>query len=66
IPVISVNEVDEYTRQGFIKGGMIPKINCCVTAVNEGVKTAHIIDGRIPHTILIELFSDAGVGTMIY
>jgi acetylglutamate kinase len=66
IPVITVDKVEEYTKQGFIKGGMIPKINCCVTAVNEGVKTAHIIDGRVPHTILIELFSDAGVGTMIY
>ena len=44
---------------------MIPKLECCVTAVNGGVKRAHILDGRIPHSILIELFSDQGVGTMI-
>ena len=45
---------------------MIPKIDCCVEAVRQGVERAHIIDGRIPHSILIELFSDEGVGTMFY
>ncbi len=45
---------------------MIPKIDCCVEAVRRGVKRAHIIDGRIPHSILIEMFSDEGIGTMFY
>ncbi|MGL4761314.1 MAG: acetylglutamate kinase [Sarcina sp.] len=50
---------------GIIKGGMIPKIECCMDALENGVEKAHIIDGRIPHTILLELFSETGVGTMI-
>ena len=47
-------------------GGMIPKIDCCVDAVRRGVGRAHIIDGRIPHSILVELFTDEGIGTMFY
>ena len=66
IPVVNVSEVPSYQRQGIISGGMIPKIDCCVEAVRQGVERAHIIDGRIPHSILIELFSDEGVGTMFY
>ena len=66
IPVVNVSEVPSYQRQGIISGGMIPKIDCCVEAVRQGVDRAHIIDGRIPHSILIELFSDEGVGTMFY
>lgn len=66
IPVVNVSEVPSYRRQGIISGGMIPKIDCCVEAVRQGVDRAHIIDGRIPHSILIELFSDEGVGTMFY
>ncbi len=66
IPVVNVSEVPSYQRQGIISGGMIPKIECCVEAVRQGVERAHIIDGRIPHSILIELFSDEGVGTMFY
>ena len=50
----------------IISGGMIPKIDCCVEAVRRGVHRAHILDGRIPHSILIELFSDEGIGTMLY
>ena len=50
----------------IISGGMIPKIDCCVEAVRRGVNRAHILDGRIPHSILIELFSDEGIGTMLY
>ena len=50
----------------FFSGGMIPKIDCCVEAVRRGVHRAHILDGRIPHSILIELFSDEGIGTMLY
>ena len=66
IPVVNVSEVPSYQRQGIISGGMIPKIDCCVEAVRQGVKRAHIIDGRIAHSILIEMFSDEGIGTMFY
>lgn len=64
IPVVNVSDVPALERQGILSGGMIPKVNCCVEAVRRGVGRAHIIDGRIPHAILIELFSDRGVGTM--
>lgn len=66
IPVVNVSEVPSLKNQGIIGGGMIPKIDCCVEAVRRGVSRAHILDGRIPHSILIELFSDEGVGTMLY
>ena len=52
-------------REGVIQGGMIPKVECCVEAVRAGVERTHILDGRIPHSILIELLSDEGIGTMI-
>ena len=48
-----------------IAGGMIPKVESCVHAVRHGVHRAHILDGRVPHVLLLELFSDAGIGTMI-
>ena len=51
-------------RQGIIAGGMIPKVECCVEAVRRGVQRAFIIDGRIPHSILIEMMTDEGIGTM--
>lgn len=51
---------------GIIAGGMIPKIDCCLTALEGGVSRTHIIDGRVPHSLLIEMFSDRGIGTMIY
>ena len=66
IPVVNVSEVPKLQNEGIIAGGMIPKIQCCVDAVRRGVGRAHIIDGRIPHSILIELFSDEGIGTMFY
>ena len=66
ISVVNVSEVPMLKREGIIKGGMIPKIDCCVEAVRSGVNRAHIIDGRIEHSILLELFSDEGVGTMFY
>lgn len=66
IPVVNVSEVPSLKRDGIISGGMIPKIDCCVEAVRRGVGRAHIIDGRIPHSILIETFSDEGIGTMFY
>ena len=52
-------------KDGVIQGGMIPKIDCAVEAVRSGVHSAVILDGRIPHSILIELLSDAGIGTML-
>ncbi|MCQ2591214.1 MAG: acetylglutamate kinase [Treponema sp.] len=51
---------------GMIAGGMIPKIECCLTALEGGVPRTHIIDGRVPHSLLIEMFSDRGIGTMIF
>jgi acetylglutamate kinase len=66
IPVVNVSEVARLRREGIISGGMIPKIECCVDAVRRGVKRTHIIDGRTPHSILIELFTDEGIGTMFY
>ncbi|MGL5615200.1 MAG: acetylglutamate kinase [Sarcina sp.] len=62
---IHLNEVKEIMEENIIKGGMIPKIECCKVALENGVSKTHIIDGRIPHTILLELFSHNGVGTMI-
>lgn len=65
IRTVGVSEVPYLKKQGIISGGMIPKIDCCVEAVRRGVKQANIIDGRIPHSILIELLTDLGAGTMI-
>ncbi|MCR4925652.1 MAG: acetylglutamate kinase [Clostridiales bacterium] len=64
ISVVNVSEVKALKNQGIISGGMIPKIDCCVEAVRRGVNRTHIIDGRIPHSILIEMLSDEGIGTM--
>ncbi|MGN0655013.1 MAG: acetylglutamate kinase [Oscillospiraceae bacterium] len=63
IPSVNVSEVPFLKRQGIISGGMIPKIDCCVEAVRRGVKKTCIIDGRVPHSILIELLSNEGIGT---
>jgi acetylglutamate kinase len=51
--------------QGDITGGMIPKVVCCADALTDGVKKAHIIDGRVPHAVLLEIFTDIGIGTEI-
>ena len=64
IPEVHVSEVPFLIKQGIISGGMIPKIECCVEAVRRGVPKAIIIDGRIPHSILIEILSNEGVGTL--
>ena len=64
IPEVKVSEVPLLVRQGVIAGGLIPKVECCVEAVRRGVKRAFIIDGRIPHSILIELMTNEGIGTM--
>ena len=63
IPFVNVSEVPFMKRQGIISGGMIPKIDCCVEAVRRGVKKTSIIDGRVPHSILIEILSSEGIGT---
>ena len=64
---ISLNEmqVQEYIQSGDISDGMIPKVECCLDAIQNGVKKTHIIDGRIPHSLLIELFTTTGIGTLI-
>ncbi|MDD3428378.1 MAG: acetylglutamate kinase [Oscillospiraceae bacterium] len=64
IPHVCVSDVPALKREGTISGGMIPKIDCCVETVRRGVKKAVIIDGRVPHSILIEILTDEGIGTM--
>ena len=63
--MVHTYEVPELVSTGVISGGMIPKMECCVSAIAGGVERVHILDGRIPHSILIELLSDAGIGTML-
>ncbi|HIV00179.1 MAG TPA: acetylglutamate kinase [Candidatus Stercoripulliclostridium merdipullorum] len=64
IPVVQVSEAPQLIREGIISGGMIPKIECSVEAIRRGVSKVFIIDGRMPHAILIEILSDQGIGTM--
>ena len=61
----SLEVIDEIVRSGGIVGGMMPKVEACVRAVRSGVSRAHILDGRVPHALLLELFTDSGVGTMV-
>ena len=63
---IHIDEIPALIEEGIITGGMIPKIETCVEALNNGVKSAHILDGRIKHTLLLEIFTKEGIGTMIY
>ena len=65
IHVVRTQEVPALVEAGIITGGMIPKMQCCVDAIHGGVERVHILDGRIPHSILIELLSDEGIGTMM-
>jgi acetylglutamate kinase len=62
---LTAGEVDELIADGTVHGGMLPKIQCALSAVKSGVRSAHIIDGRMEHAVLIELFTDEGVGTLI-
>lgn len=62
---LTISKVDELIEDGTIYGGMLPKISCALDAVKSGVASAHIIDGRVPHAVLLEIFTDAGVGTLI-
>ena len=65
ISELQLSSVPALVREGVISGGMIPKVDCCVEAVRSGVDSAIILDGRVAHSILIELLSDAGIGTML-
>jgi acetylglutamate kinase len=65
IPTVTLSEVPGLIKSEVVSGGMIPKVECCVEAVRRGVPRAHILDGRIPHSLLVELLSDQGIGTMI-
>ena len=65
IPAITIDEAQQLRDQGVISGGMIPKVECCIDAIHRGVKNAIIMDGRIPHSILMEILTDEGAGTMV-
>lgn len=65
ISTLKVSDVPELIKNGIIKGGMIPKVECCISALQGGVKKTHILDGRIPHSILLEVFTNKGIGTMV-
>ena len=65
IPNITVDEANELKKTGVISGGMIPKIDCCIEAIRAGVQNVIIMDGRVPHSILMELLTDEGAGTMV-
>ncbi len=66
ISELRLHEIPKLHLENVIQGGMIPKIGCCMESVRMGVKKAHIIDGRVEHSLILELFSDEGIGTMIY
>jgi len=65
IKTASLSGLETLKKDGILTRGMLPKTDCCALALNDGVKKAHIIDGRIPHVLMIELFTDEGIGTMI-
>lgn len=65
ISELKLHQVNDLITRGIISGGMIPKVECCVQAIEAGVATTHILDGRIPHSILLEVFTDKGIGTMV-
>ena len=65
IPELTIAQAKQLRDEGIISGGMIPKVECCIEAINEGVKNVVIMDGRVPHSILMELLTDEGAGTMV-
>ena len=65
ISEVSLDEIDALLKQGVISGGMIPKVGCCVDAIRQGVKKVVIMDGRVPHAILMELLTNEGAGTLV-
>lgn len=66
IPEITISKAKELFDSGVISGGMIPKVDCCIEAIDKGVQKVIIMDGRVPHSILMELFTDEGAGTMVH
>lgn len=66
ISTVDAKTAGRFIQEGTISGGMIPKVKCCLDALREGVKKTHIIDGRVKHAILLEIFTDEGIGTQIY
>ncbi len=65
ISQLNISEVHKLIEQGIVDGGMLPKTECCIKAITQGVSAAHIIDGRIPHALLLEVFTNVGIGTMV-
>jgi acetylglutamate kinase len=65
VPEVDVSSIGELIRTGVIKGGMLPKIQCAMDSVQAGVRSAHIIDGRVEHALMLDLFTDEGIGTLI-
>ncbi|MBR2989291.1 MAG: acetylglutamate kinase [Clostridia bacterium] len=65
IPSVTLHEAEELFQSGVISGGMIPKVDCCIDAIRHGVKNVIIMDGRVPHSILMEILTDEGAGTMV-
>ncbi|MBQ7000352.1 MAG: acetylglutamate kinase [Oscillospiraceae bacterium] len=65
IPAVTVSEAKQLFEEGIISGGMIPKVDCCIEAIEKGVRHVVIMDGRVPHSILMELLTDEGAGTMV-
>lgn len=62
---VDIQGARELIRSGVVSGGMIPKVSCCIRSLAQGVKAAHIIDGRVAHALLLEIFTDLGIGSMI-
>lgn len=65
IPKLDIQKARELIDEGIVAGGMIPKVTCCVRSLAQGVQATHILDGRIPHALLLEIFTDTGIGTMM-
>lgn len=65
IPSVTINQAKKLKKDGIISGGMIPKVDCCMEAISKGVKNVVIMDGRVPHSILMEILTDEGAGTMV-
>ena len=65
IPDVTIDEAEELKAEGVVSGGMVPKVDCCVQALKKGVENVVIMDGRVPHSILMEILTDEGAGTMV-
>ena len=65
IKQMGLSKARKLIKEGVINGGMTPKTECCIRALAQGVSATHIIDGRVPHALLLEVFTDAGIGTML-